>query len=329
MSTYHRLLRTGCNLAPRPRVRQAQRKCGFSGALLAQVSPETHGCVIADLRMPGVSGLDLQDALGKSRRTLPVLFLTGQGHIASSVRTMRHGAEDFLEKRASQSELLDAVNRALARDAREHAERARLQALRATFDALSPREREVLAHILSGQSNKQIAAELGIHERTLKLHRTAITTKLGVYSVAELTRLAQEAGWFGTGATMSLPAEKVVAEAVLLALHSPANRLGVMVTAATRPATEKMRFNLMFMYLICSVFQFFPFNRRLSTAERAEQSYNFCVMSNMCRNISLELGKHRLCVYYKAKRDFFTCVVVPVVYVLYKICLTRNTPFSW
>jgi len=183
------------------------RACGFSvktfdsaAGLQAQVSPETRGCVIADLRMPGVSGLDLQDALGKSSLTLPVIFLTGQGDIPSSVRAMRHGAEDFLEKRAPKNQLLDAVNRALARDAREHAERARLQALRASFDRLSPREREVLAHVLSGQLNKQIAADLNIHERTVKLHRTAITTKLSVHSVAELSRLAQQAGMLGEGA---------------------------------------------------------------------------------------------------------------------------------
>ena len=172
-----------------------------AAALLAQVSPETRGCVIADLRMPGVSGLDLQDALVKSCLTLPVIFLTGQGDIPSSVRAMRHGAVDFLEKRAPKGRLLDAVNRALERDVRECAERARLQALRAAFDALSPREREVLAHVVRGRLNKQIAADLSIHERTVKFHRTAITTKLCVHSVAELTRLAQESGLFDAGAT--------------------------------------------------------------------------------------------------------------------------------
>ena len=172
-----------------------------AAALLAQVTAESRGCVVADLRMPGVSGLGLQDALAESRLTLPVVFLTGQGDIPSSVRAMRQGAEDFLEKRAPRRQLLGAVTRALARDAREHAERNRLQALRAAFDVLTPREREVLAHVLRGQSNKQIAGDLDIHERTVKLHRTAITTKLNVHSVAELTRLAQEAGLLDPGAT--------------------------------------------------------------------------------------------------------------------------------
>ena len=114
--------------------------------------------------------------------------------IASSVRAMRHGAEDFLEKRAPKAQLLDAVNRALARDARQHAEQIRMRALRTAFESLSPREREVLSHVVAGRLNKQIASALEIHERTVKLHRTAITTKLGVRSVAELTRLAQAAG---------------------------------------------------------------------------------------------------------------------------------------
>ena len=165
-----------------------------AAAVLAEVSPETRGCVIADLRMPGVSGLDLQDALVKSGLTLPVIFLTGEGDIPSSVRAMRHGAEDFLEKRAPKNQLLDAVNRALDRDASEYGKRTRLQSLRSAFDALTPREREVLAHVVRGRLNKQIAADLNIHERTVKLHRAAVTAKLGVHSVAELTKLWMEAG---------------------------------------------------------------------------------------------------------------------------------------
>ena len=162
--------------------------------LLERLTADSRGCVIADVRMPRVSGLDLQDALVKSGVMLPVIFLTGQGDIPSSVRAMRHGAEDFLEKRAPRNQLLDAVNRALARDARQHAEQTRMQALRSAFDSLSPREREVLSHVVAGRLNKQIASDLDIHERTVKIHRKAITTKLGVRSVAELTRLAQAAG---------------------------------------------------------------------------------------------------------------------------------------
>ena len=152
------------------------------------------GCVVADLQMPGMDGLGLQAALARSSNPLPVLFLTGNGDIPSSVRAMRGGAEDFLEKLAPKEKLLDAVTRALARDAGERETRGRRQELRALFGTLSSREIEVLGHVVRGRLNKQIAGDLGIHERTVKLHRTAITTKLGVPSVAELTRLTHEAG---------------------------------------------------------------------------------------------------------------------------------------
>jgi FixJ family two-component response regulator len=125
-----------------------------------------------------------------------VIFLTGNGDIPISVRTMRQGAEDFLTKCAPKEYLLEAVERALASDARQRTERARSQALRGRFDALTPREQEVLRHVVDGRLNKQIAADLGINERTVKLHRTAITTKLQVRSVAHLTRLVQEASVF-------------------------------------------------------------------------------------------------------------------------------------
>ena len=154
------------------------------------------GCVLADLKMPGMNGLELQSEIEQSCNPLPILFLTGHGDIPSTVRAMRGGAEDFLEKLAPKKELLDAVNRALARDARERNTRARQRELRARFDTLSERELEVLSHVVQGRLNKQIAFDLGIHERTVKLHRTAITTKLNVQSVAELTRLTQEAGIF-------------------------------------------------------------------------------------------------------------------------------------
>jgi two-component system, LuxR family, response regulator FixJ len=170
----------------------------FSSAsdFLEQRDANAPGCVLADLEMPEMSGLDLQSALARTRNPLPILFLTGRGDIPSTVCAMRGGAEDFLEKRASKEKLLNAVNRALARDAREREERARQGELRTRFAALTKRELEVLGHVVLGRLNKQIAADLCIHERTVKLHRTAITTKLRVQSVAELTRLTDEAGIF-------------------------------------------------------------------------------------------------------------------------------------
>jgi FixJ family two-component response regulator len=170
----------------------------FSSAtdFLAQRDEAVPGCVLADVQMPGMDGLELQAALARSPNPLPILFLTGHGDIPSSVRAMRDGAEDFLEKRAPKERLLAAVERALARDAREREVRAHRHELRARFDALTPRELEVLSHVVRGRLNKQIAGDLGIHERTVKLHRTAITMKLRVQSVAELTRLTDEAGVF-------------------------------------------------------------------------------------------------------------------------------------
>ena len=174
------------------------RAFASAAEFLEQRDPDAPGCVLADVQMPAMNGLELQVAVARSHNPLPIVFLTGAGDIPSSVRAMRDGAEDFLEKRAPMAELLGAVNRALARDAREREARARQRELHARFEALTKRELEVLGHVVRGQLNKQIADDLGIHERTVKLHRTAITTKLRVQSVAELTRLSAEAGLFTT-----------------------------------------------------------------------------------------------------------------------------------
>ncbi|MGO9831519.1 MAG: response regulator transcription factor [Myxococcaceae bacterium] len=160
---------------------------------LAQLS-DAPGCVVADLRMPGLSGLDLQDALTRAGSLLPVVFLTGEGDIPTTVQAMRQGAEDFLTKLAPKEKLLETIARALTRNGNQRAERARQRELRGRFAVLTERELEVLRHVVRGQLNKQIAADLGIHERTVKLHRTAITTKLNVHSVAELALLARDAG---------------------------------------------------------------------------------------------------------------------------------------
>ena len=170
----------------------------FSSAreFLAQRDPCLPGCVIADLQMPEMSGLDLQAALARTRNALPIIFLTAHGDIPASVRAMRDGAEDFLEKRAPKKKLIEAVRRAFARDVSERETRAKAREAQTRFEKLTGREREVLNHVLRGALNKQIAGDLGICERTVKLHRTSITTKLGVQSVAEIARLAQEAGTF-------------------------------------------------------------------------------------------------------------------------------------
>ena len=175
------------------------RSFGSPTEFLKNLPPDTPGCAILDLQMPGMDGLELQEAISKSNNPLPIIILTGQGDIPATVRAMRRGAEDFLTKRASKEQLLGAVERALARDARERASRRKRNELRDRFAALTARECEVLSHVLSGQMNKEIAADLGLNERSVKLHRTSITSKLGVQSVAELASLAQQAGLFENG----------------------------------------------------------------------------------------------------------------------------------
>lgn len=162
----------------------------------SQRDQDAVGCLVADLQMPGMDGLELQAALARTRNPLPILFLTGHGDIPSSVRAMRGGAEDFLVKTAPKAVLLDAIRRAVARDARERKTRVERREANERIGALTEREREVFGHVIRGRLNKQIADDLGITERTVKCHRHSITTKLGVPSVAELTRLAHLAGIF-------------------------------------------------------------------------------------------------------------------------------------
>ena len=144
--------------------------------------------------MPSMNGLVFQETMAATGHTMPVIFLTGNGDIPSTVSAMKQGAVDFLEKRAAKEELFDAVKRALARDEAEHSQRMLQREVKNRFSSLSDREKEVLAEVVRGKMNKEIAADLGIHERTVKLHRTSITTKLQVQSVAELTHLWLLAG---------------------------------------------------------------------------------------------------------------------------------------
>ena len=154
----------------------------------------TGGCIILDLQMPGVSGLELQESLANVDEPLPIIFLTGNGNIPATVRAMKAGAIDFLTKPVERETLLRAVESALERDAAERISRANLRDLRGRYQTLTAREREVLAHVVGGKLNKQIAFDLGTTERTIKAHRAKIMEKLSVQSVAELTRLAQSLG---------------------------------------------------------------------------------------------------------------------------------------
>ena len=161
---------------------------------LARHAPQARGCVMADLRMPVVSGLELQAALARSGNPLPVIFLTGHGDIPTSVHAMKRGAQDFLTKPVKKEDLFRAVERALAHDAAAFEQHAHQRELQQHIEMLTPREREVLNLVIAGKLNKEIAASLGAAERTIKAHRASIMGKLQVHSPAELGRIAQEAG---------------------------------------------------------------------------------------------------------------------------------------
>jgi len=170
---------------------------GYASAgefLLGRSDRNAPGCVVLDVRLPGPSGLDLQEALARLEVPLPIVFLTGHGDIPMSVRAMKAGAVDFLTKPVSREALLAAVRVAVARDADTRAAREGMRGLRARYDSLTPREREVFAGIVAGRLNKQIAADLGTAERTIKAHRAHVMEKMDVASVAELVRLAGQLG---------------------------------------------------------------------------------------------------------------------------------------
>lgn len=161
---------------------------------LDHLDPAQPGCVVLDVRMPGESGLDLQEHLARTGVALPIVFVTGHGDIPMSVRAMKGGAVDFIEKPFRDQVLLDAIHAALSRDAeqrRRAADRAEAQARLAT---LTPREHQVLGMVVTGTLNKQIAAQLGTSEHTIKVHRGRVMRKMGADSVAQLVVLAQLAG---------------------------------------------------------------------------------------------------------------------------------------
>ena len=167
------------------------RGYGSAGDFLLNPLPDRPGCVLLDLRMPGPSGLDLQEALRDKGIRLPVIFLTGHADVPTSVRAMKTGAVDFLAKPVGRETLFEALERALALDAAGRADRAEASRLRARFATLTPREREVFELVVAGRLNKQIAGQLGIAERTVKADRAQVLLKLGVGSAAELGALAE------------------------------------------------------------------------------------------------------------------------------------------
>lgn len=148
------------------------------------------GCILLDVQMPGPSGLDLQERLALEKEPLPIIFLTGHGDIPKSVRAMKAGAVDFLTKPIKGEVLLGAIRTALARDRQEQSSQEEVRELRARFETLTPREREVFRFVVNGKLNKQIAGELQMAERTVKAHRAQVMTKMGADSLARLVHSA-------------------------------------------------------------------------------------------------------------------------------------------
>ena len=161
---------------------------------LAQYDPQTLGCLVLDVAMPTLNGLELQHILAKAGSLLPIIFLTGTADIPNAVQAMKHGASDFLTKPVHDEDLLAAVRTAIEKNRARRREQAELSEIRACLATLTPREREVLEYVVTGKLNKQIAGDLGTVEQTVKVHRAHVMQKMRVQSVAELVRLAQRCG---------------------------------------------------------------------------------------------------------------------------------------
>ena len=177
------------------------RSAGWQGeafasarAFLARPAFSGTGCVILDVRMPGMTGLQLRDLMTAQNISLPVVFLTGHGDLPMGVDSMKKGAVDFLQKPVDDEALLQAIHRAVERHAAAQTHRQELERIQARHQRLTPREREVLEYVISGWLNKQIAAELQIAERTVKVHRKSVMQKMQASSVAELVRQCETAG---------------------------------------------------------------------------------------------------------------------------------------
>jgi RNA polymerase sigma factor (sigma-70 family) len=161
---------------------------------LAGTDPETPGCLLLDVRMPEMSGLDLQNELADAEISLPIIFITGHGTVPMSVRAMKAGAVDFLQKPFDEQDLLNAVHQAIEQDRQERLKRDELREILKRINSLTPREYEVFTLLVAGMPNKQVAYRLGITERTIKAHRSRIMEKMEAESLADLARHAEKLG---------------------------------------------------------------------------------------------------------------------------------------
>lgn len=168
--------------------------CNSPQDFLARHNPALPGCLVLDVAMPGLNGLEVQQALAAIGDERPIVFLTGHGDIPTSVEAMKRGAVDFLTKPVNAEDLLKAIHSAIVKDSVRRLERDEVEEFKQRLATLTPREREVLPYVISGRLNKQIAGELGTAEKTIKVHRARVMEKMKVQSVAELVRLAERLG---------------------------------------------------------------------------------------------------------------------------------------
>jgi len=177
----------------------------FSSAqqFLQHKRPDTPACLVLDVRLPGLSGLDLQRQLGQSDQPIPIIFITGHGDIPMSVRAMKEGAVEFLTKPFRDQDLLDAIHQALKADRAAREQRAKAAEVRRRYDSLTPREREVMQLVIAGRLNKQIAGDLGTSEVTVKMHRGQMMHKMQAESVVELLRMAETMAIIASGQSLA------------------------------------------------------------------------------------------------------------------------------
>jgi two-component system, LuxR family, response regulator FixJ len=156
--------------------------------------PGRHSCLVADIRMPGLSGLELQQRLNERHAEIPVIFITGHGDVPMAVNAMKAGAVDFIQKPFRDQDLIDRIHTALAQDRERRSEREELRLIRKRLETLTPRETEVMDRVVRGQANKVIALDLGVSQRTVELHRARVMRKLGMRSLADLVRVVGKVG---------------------------------------------------------------------------------------------------------------------------------------